>query len=410
MPWVSTKAPGRGSGRHNLAPLNVLIVDDMPAIRQMLHRMLLKLGIQGRIQEAGDGVEAWEALQAQHYDLVVCDINMPRLNGLDLLRRMRAHPRYETTPFLMITGEVSEDIVAASAESEVDDYLLKPFRVETLDCRLQAILSRHRQPSAGESLFRQAKKLLAGGRPEEALEVLEKLSIPPFRLQARILNLMGECFQALGSFGEAAVCFDQALELNPKYVRPYQNLAALMEAQGNLAAARRYLEEAAGLAPPNAERLYQLGRLCLREGTLSLARRYLAEAWKCGLHPAAPHQAAEVARTFLEAELHQPAEEVLWKALERVPNDMTLICQLAETLRRQQKFPQALACCHQALKEEPQNPEVHFHLGLLYHDLGERDKAREALVKAVQIRPDFPEALDFLQRNFPDQEEPSRKA
>jgi two-component system chemotaxis response regulator CheY len=236
--------------------LNVLVVDDMPAIRRMLRQMLLHLGVQGEIQESGDGQEAWEALQGRSYDLVVCDINMPRMNGLDLLRHLRATPQYETTPFLMITGEVSEDIVAASAESEVDGYLLKPFKVDALESRLRAIIMHRHQPSRGESLFRKANKLLVGGRPSEALAILEKLIIPPFRKQAKVLNLMGECHLSLGSPDEAKVCFEGALAINPMYLRGYQNLAALMESQGNLAAARSHLKEARKLSPLNPERLY----------------------------------------------------------------------------------------------------------------------------------------------------------
>lgn len=84
---------------------------------------------------------------------MACDINMPRLNGLDLLRRLRATPQYETTPFPMITGKVSGDIVAASAESETDGYLLKPFKIASLENRLRAIIIRRHQPSPGEPLF-----------------------------------------------------------------------------------------------------------------------------------------------------------------------------------------------------------------------------------------------------------------
>ena len=74
------------SGRNSfLAPLNFLVVDDMPAIRRMLKQMLLLVGVTGRIGEAGDGVEAWDLLKDVPYDVVICDINMPRMNGLELI-------------------------------------------------------------------------------------------------------------------------------------------------------------------------------------------------------------------------------------------------------------------------------------------------------------------------------------
>ncbi len=390
-------------------PLNVLVVDDMPAIRRMLRQMLIHLGVQGTIQEAADGQKAWEALQEQSYDLVVCDINMPGMNGLDLLRRLRATPQYETTPVLMITGEVSEDIVAASAESEVDGYLLKPFRVESLEKRLRTIIMHRHQPSRGEYLFLQARKCLTGGRPFQALPVLEKLTLPPFRKQAKVFNLMGKCHQGLGSSDEAAACFVKALEINPKYLKAYQNLAVVLEDQGDVAAARRYLEEAQHLSPLNTDRLFQLGQLCLKDGDLGRARHYLKEFWRQG-HTVPPGQRSEVAETFLAAGLDQVAEELFLKAIDDTPKDTGLYNRLGVALRRQQKYRQALECYQKALELDPKNAKVHFNLGVLYFDLGEKDRALKAFRDALRLCPDFAEARTFLERHFPAQNVPASGA
>ena len=132
-----------------MANLNVLVVDDILAIRGILHQMLLFLGVGGRITEAADGWEAWEHLQAGAYDLVICDINMPRVNGFELLEFMRAAPPYRDIPFIMITGEVSEDIVAAAQKTEVDGYLIKPFHLATLEERLGQVLEKKSPASLG---------------------------------------------------------------------------------------------------------------------------------------------------------------------------------------------------------------------------------------------------------------------
>lgn len=106
----------------------------------MLVLMLRHLGVKGLIREAGDGREALERLEEQPFDLVICDINMPRMNGLELLHRLKASPRLETTPILLITGEVSQEIAAQAALREVDSYLPKPFQVKTLEIHLRQIL------------------------------------------------------------------------------------------------------------------------------------------------------------------------------------------------------------------------------------------------------------------------------
>jgi CheY-like chemotaxis protein len=110
-----------------LRNISVLLVDDISAVRNILAQILRNLGLEGRIDAAGDGLEAWEMMQNCKYDVVICDIRMPRMNGLELKRLLRATPRFAELPFLMITGEVSEEMMALAVESKWDGYLLKPF-------------------------------------------------------------------------------------------------------------------------------------------------------------------------------------------------------------------------------------------------------------------------------------------
>ena len=123
-----------------LRVLNVLVVDDTSAVRHILCQVLRGLGIEGRIDGAADGLEAWEMIHTWDYDLVICDIRMPRMNGLELKRLLRTTPRFAAKPFLMITGEVSEEMMASAVESELDGYLLKPFPSAVLKKRLLQLL------------------------------------------------------------------------------------------------------------------------------------------------------------------------------------------------------------------------------------------------------------------------------
>jgi CheY-like chemotaxis protein len=128
--------------REILRNLSVLVVDDVSAVRQVLAQILRGLGVEGRIDTASDGLEAWEMMQINNYGVVICDIRMPRMNGLELRKLLRATPRFADMPFLMITGEVSEDIMAMAVESKWDGYLLKPFPSAVLEKRLLKLLDK----------------------------------------------------------------------------------------------------------------------------------------------------------------------------------------------------------------------------------------------------------------------------
>jgi len=130
------------SHKEVLRKLDVLVVDDIAAVRKILAQILRNLGVEGSIDAAGDGLEAWEMMQTNKYDVIICDIRMPRMNGLELKRLLRATPRFAELPFLMITGEVSEEMMALAVESKRDGYLLKPFPSAVLAKQILKLLGR----------------------------------------------------------------------------------------------------------------------------------------------------------------------------------------------------------------------------------------------------------------------------
>ena len=103
----------------------ILAVDDSPSMRKMVSFTLTGAGYQ--VVEAADGQDAFEKAQAQHFDLVLTDQNMPRLDGLGLTRKLREHPQYKTTPILMLTTESSDLMKQAGRAAGATGWLVKPF-------------------------------------------------------------------------------------------------------------------------------------------------------------------------------------------------------------------------------------------------------------------------------------------
>jgi two-component system, OmpR family, KDP operon response regulator KdpE len=128
------------------ATLRVLIVDDEPAIRRALRPPLTEMGFE--VAEASRGEIALEMLRAERYDVVLLDVNMPGIGGLETLRRIRAGaPRL---PVLMLTVRDTEDEKVHALEAGADDYVTKPFSVRELVARIRATVRRVQQPQRSD--------------------------------------------------------------------------------------------------------------------------------------------------------------------------------------------------------------------------------------------------------------------
>lgn len=113
----------------------------MGEMRDILRRLLAVLGF-ARVTLLTNGIEAWEQLQVQEFDLVLCDWNMPKMSGRELLEKVRAEPRLAQLPFIMITGENAAERVRNAIAGGVSDFIVKPFTGALLEHRIKHILER----------------------------------------------------------------------------------------------------------------------------------------------------------------------------------------------------------------------------------------------------------------------------
>jgi two-component system chemotaxis response regulator CheY len=120
--------------------VDVLIVDDSAAIRKILQRMLGQAGLPlGKILEAGDGVEALEKLKTQPVHLVLSDINMPNMDGIQLLSVLKASADFKHVPVIMITTEGGEAKVMEAVELGAAGYVRKPFTADQIKEKLSGL-------------------------------------------------------------------------------------------------------------------------------------------------------------------------------------------------------------------------------------------------------------------------------
>jgi DNA-binding response OmpR family regulator len=191
----------------------VLVVDDDEAVRTLASWQLESDGF--TVDQAGDGAEALTAIDVDRPDLVVLDLTMPGVGGLDVLRRVRTAAATETLPVIVLSGRSGETDRIVGLDLGADDYLVKPFSPGELAARVRSVLRRARPASpeppvvAGRlALDTAAREITVDGLPVELtareFDLLAFLVAHPRQVFSRA-QLLAQVWRSEGWQGEATV-------------------------------------------------------------------------------------------------------------------------------------------------------------------------------------------------------------
>jgi len=118
--------------------MKILVVDDHESMRRIEKQILNDLGYPN-VDMADDGSTALPMLQSGNYDFVISDWNMPKMEGLELLRAIRADARLTKTPVLLVTAESKKEKIIEAVKAGVSDYVVKPFNAEIIKAKIARI-------------------------------------------------------------------------------------------------------------------------------------------------------------------------------------------------------------------------------------------------------------------------------
>ena len=120
--------------------MKLLVVDDSSTMRRIIKNTLARLGHKD-VLEGADGVEGWAALDASpDVDMLITDWNMPEMNGLELVIKVRADARFKDLPIIMVTTEGGKAEVITALKAGVNNYIVKPFTPQVLKEKLAAVM------------------------------------------------------------------------------------------------------------------------------------------------------------------------------------------------------------------------------------------------------------------------------
>lgn len=123
------------------ADMKILVVDDFSTMRRIVRNLLKEIGYTN-VDEAEDGAVAMQKLKTSKFDFVVSDINMPNMNGFELLRQVRADAELKQVPVLLVTAEAKKEDIINAAQCGASGYIVKPFTKATLEEKVAKIIEK----------------------------------------------------------------------------------------------------------------------------------------------------------------------------------------------------------------------------------------------------------------------------
>ena len=369
-----------------------LIVDDKANMRRTLRNMLRLLGFVN-FAEADDGDVAVRKILSEKFDFVICDWNMPRMNGVEVLRAVREEDRFRDLPFMMITAEVEEGTVAETIEADVDGYIIKPFVPKTLEEKIVEILNRKKKPSPLETHIRLAEVHCQACNFVDAHKELDKAS----RLAPRSPKVhysRGTVYESQGDLDNAEKSYSAARRYGPKFIKAHERLAAIYAKQDRRAEMVEVIKEAVKVSPKNADRQTKLGEALLSEGRVQEAKKAFNMAMQ--IDPDNPDRQTAIGEAYLAAGLAGEAEKAFKASLQANPENIFVYNRLGIAYRRQKKHADAISLYLKALSIDPEEENLHFNLARAYLGSGDKERACNILKKALRLNPGFLEARELL--------------
>ena len=315
----------------NINEMTVLLVDDMPNMINSIQKILKILGFGRIFLHAGNGEEALRTLRKQPVDMAIIDYDMPVMTGVECLREIREDRDLRDLPVIMVTANTERDFVMEVAEAEVNDYILKPVTIKTLENKIPLVIEEANNPPPMVYHLRKARQFEEEGRIDDALnETLAAVEADP--KSSRPVRDTGYYYLKKGDLKEAEKWLYRAAKMNTLDVFAFHHLGSLYLALNNIEKALYYFEKAIKISPRHLTRNVQFGKTLIAQKAVDKAIKIFERTFKLSDSPIRLKE--EIADFCISSGANEYASSLLESIIRDQPNRTDLSMKLDNTLKK----------------------------------------------------------------------------
>jgi CheY-like chemotaxis protein len=379
----------------DIIEMSVLIADDMPNMISTLRKMMKFLEFGSRFFSATNGEEAWNLLQKEAIDFAIIDLNMPIMNGAEILNRVREDRNLRDLPIMMVTAQANMEFVAEAAESEIDAYILKPVTVKVLGDKILNVIDNANNPSPMVYHLKEARQYEDHGDIDAAIEEAH-LAVDANPASSRPPRELGYYYMQKADLKAAEKWLLKAAKMNSVDVIAFHHLGELYIKRNDIEAASEYFDKAMRISPRHVARAVYFGTTLLERGMLDRAVQVFEKA--LSLSAADLQLQEEIAGYCLEKGAKEYGAKLLESILRKNPKRTDLLFPLGTTLEELGEYSRALSHLNRAEREDSENLDVKLHIASVYLAMGKAIRAEKPLKEILEVNPEHEEAKKLFRK------------
>ncbi len=357
-----------------------LIVDDQAVVIQPMRTILRNNGYR-KVYTAKDGKSALGILDKNKVDFVITDWQMPNMTGIELLTKIRSHPKYHHLPVLMVTEEMSEEKIIYAIEEGVDGYQQKPFTEERIIDAIKRIFRGRLNPDEMQHQIQKLSLLKIYERYDEAIDYAQQLLTQ--KEHPAVLSILVECYFNVEDFENARKNIDRLLEIKNDS-KALNLLGKICMKEEKYEEALRYFKQASVKNPLNRKRKIELGNVYVELGLADEATEIFDAIMASD---PTDLNLMDMGNVYLNSGNIEKAGKFLKQVVDPFPETLEVFNKYAVELRKIGEYEEAIQQYLKCLSLVPENHVILYNLGRVYFEIGRYEEALVALEESVKSKP-----------------------